>query len=364
METNEFMPRDGISNFVYHPWFEPIPQRDFNGSHEEGVKSAYAYPYRNFGPHWFGNGSTRGVLSDAVARMLEDNKLPGAEPQPMWWRVNARDYGDVEWNLADYLRTPVYQRERRPELEEDSFRVPTTYWELLHPELPILKITSHVATKLPLRVPGEEPGITYFAVSFVISFQNRWESFGDPNRWLIRFEEDLKEHDLTHQTFCQDQGAIDEEMHEERFPDYWHWSDYMQHQIIGPVVLQVYESDVIAPGVYSMMPKVSEWTAPGYVVPDDRQLMVRGFVIRHPEEGREIVPVVETFTGWEAVPVWGEPGEEGPEGGIITDGRLSLRAVPMSPNPGYPLPGHVMTNAYTAPGTEVWDRFRLDDNEW
>ena len=368
-ELYEFVPRNGIERFIHHPWFEPVPTSDFSGWRESSVrlKHGYRYSYQKIGPHWFGNNSTRGTLSNTVASLLEDNKLPGSEPRPMTWRTHPAIYEEVDWNLADYLRTPVYRRVSRAEidLEEDSFRVPTTYWEFVHPELPIIKITSYVATKMPLKVAGEEPGLTYFAVSFVISFQNRWESFDDPDRWLIRFEDDLKANEeLSPGSFSEAQGAIDAELHEERFPNYWHWSDYMQHQIIGPVVVQVYQSDVIAPGVYSMTPKASEWAAPGYVVPDDRQLMVKGLVVRQEREGTELPLKIDTFAGWDANTEHFALGSEWFYGGTVTDGRLSLRAVPQSPNPGYPLPGHVMTNAYTAPGTDVWEKFLMDDNEW
>ena len=33
-------------------------------------------------------------------------------------------------------------------------------------------------------------------------------------------------------------------------------------------------------------------------------------------------------------------------------------------NPGWPLPGHVMTNGASGPGTETWERFQLDGHEW
>ena len=45
-------------------------------------------------------------------------------------------------------------------------------------------------------------------------------------------------------------------------------------------------------------------------------------------------------------------------------GRLQLYTAPTSPNPGWPLPGHVMTNADTAPGAEVWERFHMSENDW
>ena len=90
--------------------------------------------------------------------------------------------------------------------------------------MPILKVTSYNATKLPLALTEEGPSLTYSAVSFVISLQNRWAAFDDPNRWLIRFEEDLKETTRMGFSFTARRGAIDEEMHQQ-FPNYWHGAD-------------------------------------------------------------------------------------------------------------------------------------------
>ena len=65
--------------------------------------------------------------------------------------------------------------------------------------------------------------------------------------------------------------AINEEIHD-LYPYYWHTTDYMQHCIIGPVVLNVYDSEVLEAGVYSMKPRIDPWPAPGYIVKDDQQL--------------------------------------------------------------------------------------------
>ena len=42
----------------------------------------------------------------------------------------------------------------------------------------------------------------------------------------------------------------------------------MQHRLIGPVVLQVYESEVLHPGIYSAVPKVTYWEAPEFIMSD------------------------------------------------------------------------------------------------
>ena len=134
-------------------------------------------------------------------------------------------------------------------------------------------------------------------------------------------------------------GGIYPEMHERLFPRYWHSSDYMQHRIIGPVVVQVYEQrrerelsrDPLQPGIYHAYPKVAEWDAPGPILRDE-QLRV---------------PIGQTRK---------------PRG--TTTEILRLEPAAQSPNPGWPLPGHVMTHPGTGPGTGVWEEFRLDGHEW
>ena len=106
---------------------------------------------------------------------------------------------------------------------------------------------------------------TTFAVSFVVSFQNRWTSFEEPNRMMNRFPDDfqLLIHNIFHTT-TERQRQIDKE----HSPNYWHPNDYMQHKLIGPVVLQVYESEVLQPGIYGAVPKVTHWEAPEFILPD------------------------------------------------------------------------------------------------
>ena len=152
----DFIPQDGISRFIYNPWFEPISTRDYEHLIEQGVYNWFGYGYAHFsyGPHWFGNNSTRGTLSVAVAKALEEAKQPGVVARPIPWQTYSDNYEEVAWRLDDYLRTPVYefhQHHGEFKLDEHSFRVPTTYWEFVHPNLPIVKITSHVATLLPLK---------------------------------------------------------------------------------------------------------------------------------------------------------------------------------------------------------------------
>ena len=63
----------------------------------------------------------------------------------------------------------------------------------------------------------------------MISLQNRWASFDDPNRWIIRFKDNL---------YRTKPWELDPEL---PYPNYWDDTGYMQHRIIGPVVLTVHE---------------------------------------------------------------------------------------------------------------------------
>ena len=51
-------------------------------------------------------------------------------------------------------------------------------------------------------------------------------------------------------------------------PGEWHYTDYMQHKIIGPVVIQIHKSPVLEPGIYSAVPSTNHWEAPGHIATD------------------------------------------------------------------------------------------------
>ena len=370
--SRTFQPRDGNTHFIYHPWFEPLDlyeitegtklyrgqkmdgYRRIRGKNEDGQNIWISI----HSPHWFGKNSTRGVLSEAVAEALAEAKKPGAEDHDLLVQAehpgfNRRgqktEYG-AGWSLAEYLRTPMVVGETIGQLKKQYYHeLPATQWEFLHPRLPIIRVTNFVRTQMPFRVPGEKPGHSDIAVSFVVSFQNRWASFDDPNRWLFRFEEDMREihsvYERPGNEFDKTRepgilGGIDEETHQRLFPRYWHSSDYMQHRIIGPVVVQVYEHDregdrsrdPLQHGIYHAYPKAAEWEAPGPILQDE-QLRVTFQLTRGTRRG-DLIEILRP-----------EPAAQ-------------------SPNPGWPLPGHVMTHPGTGPGTGVWEDFKLDGHEW
>ena len=273
---------EGITRFIYFPWFEP--------------STAHTRPGHN-GIH-FGNNSTREVLAQAVTKAMEEAKYPTAQPMPTLF---GKEWIQ-EWRLGDFLRRPAYmavdQISRSRWFEERRYDhvAPVTHWEFLHPQLPIIRVTSYNMVMLPLTVNSEDfsyksltdPNPNYssqvfqiekdaedlrgrigdmvpttFAVSFVISFQNRWTSFEDPDRLMVRFPEEFR--GMAHMSATTRQQ---QELQLEHSPNYWHSNDYMQHRLIGPVVLQVYESEVLQPGIYSAVPKVTHWEAPEFILPD------------------------------------------------------------------------------------------------
>ena len=189
-------------------------------------------------PYWFGNNSTRGILVETVAALLEEAQLPTAEPYPRgWWLSdqaitnNRPRLKSREWTIGEFIRTTVstedpietrqgslgpcarvFNEQNEPHDDptiscwpiEDSIKrhaTPQVEWEIIHPQLPILRITAHASQTLPLQVlpirprakDGSETGWDYtqrvnaetkYSVSFVISLQNRWTSFDEPNRWV------------------------------------------------------------------------------------------------------------------------------------------------------------------------------------
>ena len=251
--------------------------------------------------------------------------------------------------------------------EDDNFeysqvefhKIPQITWELLDPKLPILRVTAHAEQRLPLTDPASPGGtkaITRYSVSFVMSLQNRWTSFDDPDRWIVRFGEDLELYlvpphhvdrsrgdpdympnywkgDETEQSsyewfkkfkgqlsfgYTQDAGLI--------YPDYWDDTDYMQHRIIGPVVLTVHESPVLQPGTYSRIPRISQWEAPGHILTEEQ---VQKMSVKHINVG--------SFFQFQ-------------------NEKTIFRVWPYTsyPNTGFPLPGHVMVTPQFGPGTERW----------
>ena len=194
-----FLPMGGITHFIYHPWFEPVEYGELNEGTTRTARRAELDKYQTTKegdtyrflamPHWFGNNSTRGVIADAVARALEQARRPGVEEHPVpalnirhnYLNLEKVAYGGNK-NLAGHLRTPIetIYGDLDVGIYHTAHTTPFVQWEFLHPSLPIIRVTSFVAATLPLANPGEEPRATGLAVSFVISFQNRWDLLRGP----------------------------------------------------------------------------------------------------------------------------------------------------------------------------------------
>ena len=331
--------RNGLIYFIYNPWFEPIftgedPRRPDNRGADHILFTGSSYTRNGAGPYWFGNNSVRGVLAETVAKLLEEAKLPSAEPaQAMWFPKNHRGETNVKHDvelqkvtMEEFISTTISSEDSS--WMTKTHLTPWVEWEILHPQLPILRITAHADQKLPLRPAGLESDTqdrytTSYSVSFVISLQNRWASFNDPNRWIIRFKDNLYGAKL---------WELDPEL---PYPNYWDDTDYMQHRIIGPVVLTVHgkagKKPVLSRGNYSRVPSTAHWEAPGHILTDEQT---------------RIFDVGKAFgieSNQMALEVWPNLGK---------------------PNAGFPLPGHVLTGPGQGPGTEAWKKYGMEGYDW
>ena len=278
----------------------------------------------------FGRNSTKHVLAEAIAQAMEPMIMDGVEPFPIAYQSESpedaliileRDDLAATQDLREYLN-------RSGASYEAYFHQPISYWEFIHPTLPIVRVIVEGNSGMPFARPGEIPGYVGYQVGFVMTFQNRWQSFDDPNRWLTRFRNTTVRRDLkidedeegiaatmAFQSTWMDprQDIASEAEHGHRF---WHHTDYMQHRIVGPVWVKVVQSDIMEKGrTASITPRINHWAAPGPIVPNEH-LMTQ--LVRTTENDR-------SWAGYE---------------------HLKLRPAAGSPNPGFPLPYHVTATGH------------------
>ena len=180
--------KDRMTYFIYHPWFEPVFPND--GTRRVQIGELDRAPLGNYeldgpGPYWFGNNSTRGVLAETVAQLIREARKPGVTPaQRVWWNEESEKYrtafpsmtwydhggnwtGEMrDWTIEEFIRTTVMSEETiQLPRDRKSGRTDTKYWndginrrqnpkvewEILHPRLPILRITAHAERELPLQ---------------------------------------------------------------------------------------------------------------------------------------------------------------------------------------------------------------------
>ena len=389
--------KDRLTYFIYNPWYEAVFDDNKRLAHAGAYRNIGYYKKNGTGPYWFGNNSTRGVLAETVAGLLEEAKSPTAIPAQKDWLEGKGSSGNLglkqanDWTMEEYISTTFSGERRNDDIK--SHGTPKVEWEILHPQLPILKITAHASQALPLapsepprsleRIPSnkqegyesykikqrmslrrmteEEKEASYleglnranmsrwrysrdaptrYSVSFVMSVQHRWDSFQDPNRWIIRFRESMELHRPPYRLSPEESPASKGLP----YPNYWHHTDFMQHRIIGPVVLTVHEYDsrtgyvltpTLRPGTYSRVPNITHWEAPGHILTEEQLVKTRRKNITAPAS-------VENPEELE-VQLW-----------------PSLR----TPNAGFPLPGHVMAGPKQGPGTEAWRKYGMEGYDW
>ena len=385
----------GLTYFIYNPWFEQIQYKNPDKRFTPYISLVQKkLGLQTIEPYWFGDNSTRGILAETVTKLLEEAKLPSTEPYPRdWWTEKESRYAQYsrtieedsfaprDWTLNEYIRTGVEYpgpstSSSFKHSQVESHNIPQVTWEFLDPKLPILRVTAHAQQRLPLTNPGspEHPKfknhsakyITRYSVSFVISLQNRWTSFDDPDRWIVRFGEDLELY-LTpphHVDRGQGKGPSyipdywnDNDLKQSRYklikrfkdsfaytpnteltyPNYWDDTDYMQHRIIGPVLLTVHESPVLQPGAYSRIPRISQWEAPGHILTEEQVQKI---------PLRDVTPSALTLS------------DDWQEKNIFEIWPRTYR-----PNAGFPLPGHVMATPNFGPGTETWEEYGMESWE-
>ena len=342
-----------IESFIHSPWFEPwtdatVTSTDFGTGEFLNINSG---TNRNIGTPYFGKDSTREVLANAVSSLIQSALVEGAEPHIPDYYSDIRYPNftppdpDHRLRLAFYLFTGSNSR-----FPAGNFRPPQITWQFLHPELPIIRVVAkYKNTEIDYRSPehirdNRNPTPSDFTIEFVVAFQHRWNSFSDPDRWVLKYTESLQPNyhpdslrqcglsiDRCHYTHRN--GALDPNQ-ASVFPNYWHVTDYMQHSLIGPVVMTVHRSQQMTVGVHSTAPDIAFWPAPGPIL-NSEQLLI-------PETNL-------TYSQARA----NQPLE-----------RYRQRyPFPGSPNPGYPLPGHVMTYEDTKPGSDIWNSYGLGP-EW
>ena len=193
--------QNGLIYFIYNPWFEPVfpswREQRTPDRYKSAIFTDSSYYSSGAGPYWFGNNSVRGVLAETVAELLEEAKLPSTEPaQAPWFQKRSKGKTGLDkpemqkLTMEEFISTTISSdpedglpcsSEHRSicDIMEESHITPWVEWEILHPQLPILKITAHADQVLPLAPAGLEKSSpddamsTRYSVSFVISLQNR-----------------------------------------------------------------------------------------------------------------------------------------------------------------------------------------------
>ena len=170
------------------------------------------------------------------------------------------------------------------------------------------------------------------------------------NRLMVRFQDDFRNKVINNIGPTVQQ----KELHRDHSPNYWHPEDYMQHRLIGPVVLQVYESEVLQPGIYNAIPKVTQWKAPEFIMSDafledtDAWFTAKSKETVATEDGvRAQIAAAMLEEGW-----WDKHGHQ------LVFG--TYRPSPIN----YPLPGHILVSDIMDDQKEYYPYIYDIDRDW
>ena len=242
--------------------------------------------------------SLRGILNSAAIDLLKQ----------------ADRSEDMGLNIAlaedDKYRTPTLDQYISYQ-DDQPTRRPLIQWELVSPTLPIVRVTTYAEQKIPYLPEGTylhtddgeqtrdnhlfQIPVTRYAVSFVVAFQQRWDRFNQDERLQNYLPVDI-EYDFTTDTVNR-----------------WYATDMMHHSIIGPVIVEVYESPVLEPGVYQKTPDKTTWSAPGFtgLAENNKHYAKRGGPYSLPwKHGppTDQMTYIDSSNDWYLALAYGEPG--------------------------------------------------------
>ena len=135
------------------------------------------YRHTSESPNFYASLSPTGAINAAVISMLNQADELKADGNQI---VFTHEQGHIHLDLESYISNLQLEYKR-----------PLVQWELVSPTLPIVRVTTYFEHQLPYLPPREtfeleddylppeilEQQTTRFAISFVVSFQQRWETF-------------------------------------------------------------------------------------------------------------------------------------------------------------------------------------------
>lgn len=158
---------------------------------------------------------------------------------------------------------------------------PLVQWEFISPYLPVIRVTTYNEQFIAFDHPVEQdingdkfvhPNMadpdsvepTRYAVSFVVALQQRWTGFNDPQRVNHYSKGTFSSQPMDHYEIPPEQW------------DRWYANDFMPHSLIGPVVVQIFESPQFASGLYHHNPQKRTWLPIDYSKAEHDDVRISG----------------------------------------------------------------------------------------